>query len=273
MQGRDHAGHPELALLLDAAKHAGRMARKYLDAGLQVQEKPDGQGPVTDADLAIDAMLRETLTAAHPDYGWLSEETPDTPDRLSRNRVFVVDPIDGTRAFMDGQPGFSHVISVVEGGVPILAVVHLPLLDLTYAAAKGQGATLNGVPITVAAPRTTGAQVLAARPQLVPDFWPGGVPDMTRHFRPSLAWRLALVAEGQFDAMLTLRPTWHWDIAAGALLVSEAGGAVSDGQGEPLRFNTALPQSQGILAGNPALHADLVFRRNARDLTAPPRFS
>lgn len=271
MQGPDRRA--DLALLLDAAHHAGRMARDYLAAGLRVQEKPDGQGPVTDADLAIDAMLRDTLTAARPDHGWLSEETADTPARLSRRHVFVVDPIDGTRAFVDGQNGFAHSLCVVEDGLPVLAVVHLPLLDLTYAAARGQGATLNGQPLRVTAATVTGAQVLAARPQLMPELWPGGVPDVTRHFRPSLAWRMALVAEGRFDAMLTLRPTWHWDIAAGALLVTEAGGAATDGQGLPLHFNTAQPQSQGVIAAGAALHTDLIARRIAHNVTSPPRFS
>lgn len=276
MQGRD-----DLALLLDVAHRAGEMSRGFLAAGLRVQNKPDGQGPVTDADLAIDAMLRDTLTAARPDHGWLSEETPDTPARLSHRRVFVVDPIDGTRTFIDGQKGFAHVLAVVEDGVPVLAVVHLPLLDLTYAAAAGQGATLNGQPMQVSTVDDgTGAQVLAARPQLAPEMWPGGVPDVTLHFRPSLAWRLALVAEGRFDAMLTLRPTWHWDIAAGSLLISEAGGRVTDGLGQALRFNTPKPQSQGVIAGGAALHADLVARRTGhvtgretgQHRIAPPRF-
>lgn len=268
MQARD-----DLALLLDAAHQAGEMAREHLARGLRVQEKPGGQGPVTDADLAIDAMLRERLTRARPDHGWLSEETADNPARLAHRRVFVVDPIDGTRAFVDGQKGFSHVLAVVEDGAPVLAVVHLPLLGLTYAAAAGQGAELNGQPIrTTSRARATGAQVLAARPQLDPALWPGGLPDLERHLRPSLAWRLALVAEGQFDAMLTLRPTWHWDIAAGALLVAEAGGLVTDAQGALLRFNTPQPQAAGIIAAAPGVHADLLARRNADPARIIPRF-
>lgn len=255
-------GHDDLPLLLDAATRAGEIARAYLAQGLRVQEKPDGQGPVTDADLAVDAMLRETLTAARPDYGWLSEETGDSPARLSRKRVFVVDPIDGTRAFIDGQAGFSHVLTVVENGQPICAVVHLPISGLTYAAYLGGGASLNSQAISVSA-RTTlqGADVLAARPHLLTEHWPGGAPDVQRHFRPSLAWRLALVAEGKFDAMLTLRPTWHWDIAAGCLLVTEAGGQISDAQGERLVFNTPRPSAQGIIAANPDMHNQLIARR------------
>ena len=268
-------GHDDLTLLLGAAERAGAMARAHLAAGLQVQEKPGGQGPVTDADIAIDTMLRETLLAARPDHGWLSEETADTPARLDHTRVFVVDPIDGTRAFVDGQPGFAHVLAIVDHGQPVAAVVHLPLMGLTYAARAGQGATLNGQPISATdRADATGAQVLAARPQLLPELWPGGVPDVARHFRPSLAWRLALVAEGRFDAMLTLRPTWHWDIAAGALLVSEAGGRVTDGMGEALRFNTAQPQSAGVIAGGAGVQADLVARRCvAPQPGSVPRFS
>lgn len=240
------------------------MARAHLARGLRVQEKPGGQGPVTDADLAIDAMLREMLTAARPDHGWLSEETADTPARLSHRRVFVVDPIDGTRAFIDGQPGFSHVLSIVEDGQPVAAVVHLPLPGLTYAAQAGCGAQVNGVPMRVSDRHILpGAQVLAARAQLAPDLWPGGAPEVERHFRPSLAWRLALVAEARFDAMLTLRPTWHWDIAAGSLLVTEAGGRVSDAQGRALQFNTPHPAADGIIAAGPALHAELLARRLA----------
>ncbi|MFN4058328.1 MAG: 3'(2'),5'-bisphosphate nucleotidase CysQ [Roseinatronobacter sp.] len=270
MPGPDDHVPDDLGLLRDAALRAGDIARDYLARGLRVQDKPGGQGPVTDADLAIDAMLRDTLTAARPDYGWLSEETADTPERLSRSRVFIVDPIDGTRAFIDGQQGFSHVLSVIEDGVPIAAVVHLPLPGLTYAATRGGSVTLNGAPVQVS-PRqeVEGAQVLAAKPQLHPDLWPGGVPQVERHFRPSLAWRLALVAEGRFDAMLTLRPTWHWDIAAGSLLVTEAGGLVSDAHGQTLRFNTLRPLADGIIAAGPGLHDGLVARR--RRTTQPPR--
>jgi myo-inositol-1(or 4)-monophosphatase len=274
LQAPESEGPDDLALLLDAAHDAGELARSHLARGLRVQEKPDGQGPVTDADLAIDAMLRKRLISARPDHGWLSEETADNPARLGHKRVFVVDPIDGTRAFVDGQKGFSHVLAVVEDGLPVLAVVHLPLMGLTYAAQAGQGATLNGQPIrTTARAQADGAQVLVARPQLDPALWPGGLPALERHLRPSLAWRLALVAEGQFDAMLTLRPTWHWDIAAGALLVAEAGGHVTDGQGNGLSFNTAHPQAPGIIAAAPGVHADLLARRNADPASIVPRFS
>jgi myo-inositol-1(or 4)-monophosphatase len=252
----------DLALLHGAALRAGAIAQGYFRRDPQVQEKPGGAGPVTQADLEIDAMLRRDLLAARPDYGWLSEESPDAPDRLTRRRVFVVDPIDGTRAFIDGQPGFAHALAIVEDGAAVAALVHLPMLGLTYAAVLGQGATLNDAAMRVSErAQVPGARVLAARAPFHPDYWPGGVPDVARDFRPSLAWRMALVAEGAFDAMLTLRPTWHWDCVAGALLVAEAGGQVSDAQGAPLRFNTPDPRAAGVIAGGSALHSGLVALR------------
>lgn len=252
----------DLALLIKAAQEAGQIARRHFGAGPKSWDKGNGQGPVSEADLEIDIMLRTRLLAARPDYGWLSEETEDANARLHNARIFVVDPIDGTRAFLEGQTGFSHALAVIEDGAVVAAVVHLPMKDLTYAAALGQGAHLNGVPMSVSTrAQVTGAKVLAARPQLAPELWAGGVPLIDRHFRPSLAWRLALVAEGRFDAMLSLRPTWHWDIAAGALLVAEAGGIVTDAMGQGLRFNTKNPQSAGVIAGASGVQGALVMHR------------
>lgn len=252
----------DLNLLIRAAQDAGQIALRHLKAGPTVWQKPDGQGPVTDADLEIDRMLHNVLRAARPDYGWLSEETRDTPDRLAHERVFIIDPIDGTRAFAQGQQGFAHALAVVEHGLPIAAVVHLPVPDLTYYAARGQGAFLNGRAISTADRRAvTGARVLAPKSQFTPDLWQGGVPLIAPHFRSSLAWRMALVAEGQFDAMLSLRPTWHWDIVAGALLIAEAGGKVSDGAGHNLLFNTSSPRSDGIIAAGTVMHDALINLR------------
>ncbi len=251
----------DLALLTDAAVAAGTIAARHFGKGPRQWDKGDGQGPVTEADLEIDAMLRARLMGARPGYGWLSEESADDPSRLARASVFVVDPIDGTRAFIDGQRSFAHALAVVRGGAPVAAVVHLPLMDLTYAAALGQGAWLNGRRLAVPLRKgLEGARVLAARPQLAPELWPGGVPPVERHFRPSLAWRMALVAEGAFDAMLTLRRTWDWDIAAATLIAQEAGARVSDRQGHAPRFAGPDPRSDGIIAASPELHAALLAR-------------
>lgn len=232
-------------------------------------DKPDGAGPVSAADLAVDAFLKDALRAARPDYGWLSEETPDDAARLGHDRVFIVDPIDGTRAFLAAKPGWCVALAVVEAGKVVAAAAFLPVTAELYAAHLGGGATRNGatlVPSKRAEP--TGAAVLAGGPQLAADHWPGGAPLVTRQFRPSLVHRLCLVADGQADATLTFRPAWEWDIAAGALIAAEAGCTVTDGQGMIPRFNAADPRLPGLLVAPPALHAALLARRQGAPVKA-----
>jgi len=249
----------DLALLIEAAREAGGLARDMLAHPLETREKPDGAGPVTAVDMAVDALLAARLRAARPDYGWLSEESEDDPARLGAERVFIVDPIDGTRSLIEGTGLWAHSLAVAERGVVTAAVIHLPMCDKLYAAAAGQGATLNGAPIRVGARSAMAdASVLISRPALDPVHWQAGcVPSLRRAFRPSLAYRLALVAEGRYDAMLTLRPTWEWDVAAGDLILREAGALISDRRGGPLAFNNPQPQVGGVLAANPGLHAAL----------------
>jgi myo-inositol-1(or 4)-monophosphatase len=249
----------DLPLLIEAAEEAACIATRYIGAPMEVREKPDGAGPVTEADLAVDAALAQILRAARPDYGWLSEESADDAARLGAERVFIVDPIDGTRAFIDGNDIWAHSIAVAERGVITAAVIFLPMCDKLYSAAAGQGAALNQVPIRVT-DRTglDGASVLASRPALSPEAWRDGiVPRVTRAFRPSLACRLGLVAEGRYDAMLTLRASWEWDIAAGDLILREAGAVTSTRRAVPLVFNNPDPRLDGVIAANPALHGAL----------------
>lgn len=255
----------DLALLLDAAEAAGRLALHYRETGFETREKP-GLGPVTDADIAVDDMLRAELRAARPDYGWLSEETPDSPDRLgdrlAATRVFLIDPIDGTRDFIGGGRSWGPSLAIAEAGRLVAGVVHLPALGRSYAAARGQGATRDGMPLTAGdRAEVTGARVLASATALAPAAWTGPPPPLTRSFRPSLAYRLCLVAEGAFDATLTFRDSWEWDIAAGALIVMEAGARASDSFGAPLRFNGPSGLLPGLIAAGPRLHAALVGQR------------
>lgn len=253
----------DLDLIRDAALEAGRIAMRFFRNDPEVWDKGGAQGPVTEADLAIDAMLSAELQRARPDYGWLSEESEDGAARLGHERVFIVDPIDGTRSFVEGQTPFAQVIAVAEAGKVTHAVVHLPAKDLTYAAALGEGASCNGAVMRVSDnDAIEGADVLAAKTNLAAFHWDGPVPEVTRHFRPSLAYRMGLVAVGRFDAMLTFRDAWEWDVAAGTLLIEEAGGRVSDMHGDALRYNNPHPQVPGILAGNPGLHAALLARRS-----------
>ncbi|WP_318527633.1 3'(2'),5'-bisphosphate nucleotidase CysQ [Actibacterium sp. XHP0104] len=251
----------DLTLLIDAAHEAGHIAARYWRKSPKVWHKPDHQGPVTEADIAVDTMLRDTLLAARPDYGWLSEETADSPERLRNRRIFVVDPIDGTRAYMSGDRTFAHSLAVVDQGEVKAAVVFLPLRDKLYTASLGGGAALNGTPIaTGTRADLEGAELLVARPAMEPRFWQDRAPKVGRNLRPSLAYRLCLVAEGRYDAMVTIRDSWDWDIAAGALILTEAGAVISDRKGNPLSFNTPHPASGGVVAGNAAIHRQIIDR-------------
>jgi myo-inositol-1(or 4)-monophosphatase len=249
----------DLQLLVSAAKAAGDIATKHFNASPEIWDKPGDAGPVTEADLEVDRMLRSDLIAARPDYGWLSEETEDDQKRLDQERVFIIDPIDGTRSFIEGSRTWAHSLAIAERGRVIAAVVYLPLRDKIYTGVLGGGATLNGQPIEVSTqPVLNGASVLAAKPNFAAHNWQNGTPDVSRHFRASLAYRLCLVAEGRFDAMLTLRDTWEWDIAAGVLIAQEAGGRTSDRLGEDLVFNRSVPKSKGAIAAGAVVQGDLV---------------
>ncbi|CAD0186155.1 Inositol-1-monophosphatase [Ruegeria sp. THAF57] len=256
----------DLPLLIDAALEAGKIATRYTGSSARRWDKPDGAGPVTEADLAVNAMLERDLPAARPDYGWLSEETEDSEDRLSKSRVFIIDPIDGTRSFAEGSRTWAHSLAIAEDGKVTAAVIYLPRRDLLYAATKGQGATLNGAPIRVSGVTDLqSAEILAAKPNLDARHWlHGHPPEFLRNYRPSLAYRLALVAQGRFDGMLTLRPSWEWDIAAGDLIIREAGGVCSDRSGQPLRFNNPHPRLTGVIAAGTAVHDQLFEQLDPR---------
>lgn len=249
----------DLPLLIDAARMAGRIATSFSGASALCWDKPDGAGPVTEADLAVNAFLLSSLRQARPDYGWLSEETEDSKERLGKDRVFIVDPIDGTRSFVEGANTWAHALAVAEKGIITAAVVYLPLRNKMYTAALGQGAALNGVPLAASqVAQVAQAEVLAAKPALRAEHWHAGVaPEFKCAYRPSLAYRLGLVAQGRFDGMLTLRKSWEWDIAAGALIIAEAGGICSDRKGAELMFNNPDPRLNGVVAAGKPLHAAL----------------
>jgi myo-inositol-1(or 4)-monophosphatase len=204
--------------------------------------------------------LEDTLRKARPDYGWLSEESVDNDERQSAERVFIIDPIDGTRSFIQGSSTWAHSLAISENGVITAAVVLLPVRDMLYSAGKSSGAHLNGTRISTSAQSNfQAAQILATKPSLDLKHWgTDPVPNFTRHHRPSLAYRLSLVAEGKFDAMFTFRPSWEWDIAAGALIISEAGGTITDKIGAPLCFNGIDPRLNGVVAAGPVLHAEIL---------------
>ncbi len=247
--------------MTDAARTAGRIALRYWKRDPQVWDKGGDHGPVSEADIAVNDMLKTTLSAARPDYGWLSEETPDDPARLTCESVFIIDPIDGTRAFIAGEETFSHSLAVATGGRVTAAVVFLPALDRLYTASRLAPSLKDGQPIAASSRAAlTGADILTTKASLVPECWPGGVPDIHRSFRASIAYRLCLAAEGRHDGMLTLRDTWEWDIAAGSLIATRAGVTVTDQTGAELSFNTGSARANGVVALPPALHSQTLAR-------------
>jgi len=250
----------DLDLLKDVVREAGQRALAMRRQGLNIQQKPGGS-PVTDADLAIDTFLKEQLLAARPGYGWLSEETPDTPDRLTKSRLFLSDPIDGTSAFMKDKPWWSICSAVIEDGRPIAGVVYAPTLDEFYEAAAGQGARLNGAPVTVSDRATIeGASMLAYERLFTDRDWPQPWPQMQIVNCNSLALRMSLVGSGAFDATLSAVLKHDWDLAAGDLIIHEAGGLATDHLGRTFLYNRPIPQQRSLVCAGPALHSLLLER-------------
>ncbi|TPM39472.1 3'(2'),5'-bisphosphate nucleotidase CysQ [Mesorhizobium sp. B2-3-4] len=246
----------DLDLLRDAAREAGLVAMRYFGKNPQVWMK-GGTSPVSEADHAADAYLRQTLLAARPDYGWLSEETADDPVRLSARRTFVVDPIDGTRGFLEGQRAWCVSVAVVENGRTLAGVLECPAMDETYCALPGQGAFRNGKRIAV---REAGDRPeISGLKQLI-DLMPAGWQKRLQRapYNPSLAYRLAMIANGKLDGTF-VKPNAHdWDIAAADLILREAGGQLLDPQGHAPLFAGAVTRHGALAAGSGELLTVLV---------------
>lgn len=252
----------DIDLLRAAAHEAGALALAYRRRGLKIWSKGDA-GPVTDADQAADALLKERLLDARPDYGWLSEETADGPGRLSRSKIFVVDPIDGTVAFMKSKPWWTVALAIVEDGTPCAGVVYAPALNETFEAVAGEGAKLNGEPIQASDTSSLDdASMLADANLFNQPIWPEQWPVMRFDKRNSIAYRMALVGAGAFDAAMALSPKWDWDVAAGALIATEAGAKCTDHKGRPYHFNRPDPRQPSLVCAAPALHP-LILKRCA----------
>jgi len=260
----DAALKNDLALIEETVRGAGAIARKYFKGEYKRWDKGKGQ-PVTEADLAVDKFLRETLMAARPSYGWLSEETEDTVARQDKEFVFVVDPIDGTVAFLKGRPHFTICVAVVGRGEPVCGVVYNPILEECYAAIKGGGATLNGTPIHVSSrAELEGCRMLGDKAMFAHPAWSNPPntpwPPMEVETRNSVAYRMVLVASGVFDATLALSAKYDWDMAAADIVVREAGGILTAHDGAPLRYSKANPIQQSFICAGPLLHAALLAK-------------
>jgi len=250
----------DLALVSAAAKEAGDIAKSFFGGHYKSWDKSKGN-PVTEADIAIDRRLHQILTAARPDYGWLSEETEDDPARLAARRVFVVDPIDGTIGFLKGKAQFATAVAVVADGRSVVGVVYNPMTEEIFSAAAGSGAHLNGEAIRVSERQDiAGCHMLGPRDMFVHPAWDEPWPEMTIETRSSIAYRMALVAAGRFDAMMALSPKNDWDVAAADIIVREAGGRVSAHDGAELHYNGRDPVHPSVVCAGPALHARLLDR-------------
>lgn len=251
----------DLPLLEAAAREAGALARDLQTKPLEIRNKGEA-GPVTNVDLAIDALLAEKLRSARPDYGWLSEETPDDPDaRLKARRVFMLDPIDGTVAMIKRSPQYTISIGISEGPEAIAGAIYNPATDEMFLGASGAGATLNGRSVQVSK-RTEleGARMVGSKVRFTDWRWPKPWPALEIEQRQSIAYRMAAVAAGLADATILFSWKHYWDIAAGAAIVAAAGGIVTDTWGAPLQFNLREPRAPGVVASGAGLHALLIER-------------
>ncbi|MGC4097599.1 MAG: 3'(2'),5'-bisphosphate nucleotidase CysQ [Nitrospira sp.] len=245
------AWNDERDVLIDAIRMAGAEALRVAVEGFQTIQKPD-QSPVTSADLAVNTVLHARLTSAFPQDGWLSEESPDDLNRLQKKRVWVVDPIDGTKAFIKGEPEFCISVALIEQGQPMVAAIFNPSTDELFTAVHGEGLHLNNEPVSPSAALSGPHPVIALNPweQQIGRFT-SLMPSTTSRPIRSIAWVLTLAAIGRIEAVATLEPENEWDVAAGTLLIEEAGGTITDGRGQDLIFNRQEPRYRGIIATGP----------------------
>ncbi|MBT4145263.1 MAG: 3'(2'),5'-bisphosphate nucleotidase CysQ [Candidatus Marinimicrobia bacterium] len=240
-----------LNIAINAAKEAGSLIMNYYKADYEIQEK-GYHNPVTTADHAADAYLKESLLVARPDYGWLSEETVDSPERLSKKYVWVVDPLDGTKEFIEGVPNFVVSVALVENGFPIVGVLFNPVTKEIFIASKDEGAFLNDKPIHCITKENLNEMViLNSRSETRRGLW-APYDGTFGELNPigSVAYKLGLTAAGQADIFASLRPKNEWDICAGNCIVNEAGGKLIDLNGNQRQYNQKNTLiTPGLIAG------------------------
>jgi myo-inositol-1(or 4)-monophosphatase len=246
----------EITLIREAALDAGKIALEYFH-GSNRSWKKSGNSPVSEADIAVDTYLKRRLLDARPDLGWLSEETDDSSDRLDFKDIFIVDPIDGTRGFLAGTPHWCISIAIVSNGVPRYGVLHCPAVQRTFTAQSGMGAWLNGQPIKAVPDNRintlTGSKELnrtlqkqyGSRFEIVP-------------YVPSLAYRLAMVANGEVDGAFARSGAHEWDLAAADLILRESGGLVTTPEGRPIVYNASDLRVSALVASHGERHEYLL---------------
>lgn len=247
----------ELAIVHKALRLASDRIHQLVSEGLIIQTKPDGS-PVTNADLEVDRVLRAHLLEAFPEDGWLSEERPDHPSRLKKTRVWILDPIDGTKPFTSSLPQFTISLALIDRGQLALGMILNPATREYFSAIQGGGASLNGRRL-----HSLSQKILTSPIEDRPTFLVsrGSLPrNLLKEWKASaqcppilgsIAYSLAMVASGRVDGVINFGFQHEWDIAAGALIVQEAGGLVLDRHQRPLSLNQPHPMVEGIIAVTP----------------------
>lgn len=246
----------DAGLLFDAVREAGALAATLFRQSVRGWSKYDGS-PVSEADMKVDALLAGRLCSARPGYGWLSEETADDGSRVSRSCCWIVDPIDGTRSFLKHEDNWCVAAALAIAGRPVIAAVYRPMRAEFFSAVEGGGALLNGQPINASHHGgIDGARIMGSR-QAMNALTGCGAIDAPAGDTP-LQLRLALVASGGLDGAVSAGNKNDWDLAAGDLLVHEAGGTISDLAGRRLFYNQPCAWQKGMAAAAPAVHRGIM---------------
>ena len=259
-------------LLVDIVRQAGALAKTHYDLNESEIWNKSNNSPVTDADIAVNTFLLTELMKARPGYGWLSEETKDDGSRREKSRVFVVDPIDGTRAFIKRRPHFVVSVGIIENGKSVAGALYNPLTDEAFDAHLGGGATLNGMPIQAHdCAGIKGCRMIGYDFKFkAQKIWP----HMSYEARNSMAYRIALVASGQADATIAFTPKNDWDLAAAALIATESGATITDRNGAPFLFDRDGVVKSGVICSGPRLHPlllETVLKTARTQLPSSPR--
>lgn len=255
----------DLTLLKDAVLDASKIALKHFGNSPDAQKKADGT-EVSEADLEVNDHLFSTLTGARPDYGWLSEESPKTTDRFQKERVWIVDPIDGTRGFLQNKTDWTIAAGLLENGKPVVGVVFAPARDEFFAAALGTPATLNGAQIKVQdASKIEGTRILAGKSLLKSPHWETPWPNIDLMWSNSMAYRICLVAKGAAHATISVNAKSDWDLAGAHTILASAGGIMTADSGATPVYNKKNVLHHRIIAAGPDLSSALLKRLRPHD--------
>ena len=247
-------------LVKESILEAGKLALKWFKKDPEQWKKDDGS-LVSKADIEINDLLNKLLKNKNPEFGWLSEENEDDKSRLNKKITFVVDPLDGTKAFLEGKKEFSISVAIVKNGLPISGIVFSPSTGEMFEAEKNKGSWKNNKKVIISNyNRLEKCKMIAFKPMFSHPAWKEPWPKMDVENRNSIAYRMALVASGQYDAMMALNSKNDWDIAAGDLLISESGGIVTLHTNKKIIYNTENTKKPSVIGTNKAIHKKIIKR-------------